>query len=199
MDVANKERLDDEFRKRFRRARGERSQKEIADALTAAGYPIDNIGVSRLERGERGVNLDLAIAAANVFDLPMDAMLGRHYGLKDDLAYALRTVKNTARRVGVEVQQLIDELDEDCAEAARYTFQGREQFDDAWRTVVGDFREGLRHLLYLQGYDVTGPVGVDRYTPEQRAGDKEKRAKDVEMMRDAFRRSISDGEIRGSE
>ncbi|WP_055587316.1 helix-turn-helix domain-containing protein [Streptacidiphilus griseoplanus] len=52
------------------------SQSALAQALTEAGYPLDRVGVAETESGDRKtVSVDLLVAAAQVFGLPLAALL----------------------------------------------------------------------------------------------------------------------------
>lgn len=195
--MARKQTTDELFRKRFRDGRKRRdwSQADVSKLLLDRGVHIPVTAVAKIEAGTRTVRIDELAAIADLFEVSTELLLGRGAGIEDDAVYNLRVVKQTARRVGSTVRQLVDELDDDCAEAARYTFEDREDFDRTWKRVVSGFKEALGDLLFLEMYadDVNGPVGVDDVTPEQRAADKAARNKAVGAMRDSFRRAVDDG------
>ncbi len=50
-------------------------QRALAARLEELGQPIGRIGIQRLERGERKVDLDEVVALAQVFDIPPVALL----------------------------------------------------------------------------------------------------------------------------
>ena len=57
------------FRARLRetrKARGNMSQAELGRRMREAGYPLDRAAVLRIEKGERGISLDEALAFASV-------------------------------------------------------------------------------------------------------------------------------------
>lgn len=75
----------DVFAKRLRQERERRrmSQAQLADGIAdLLGTNIDPTAVTRIEKQERAVRLDEAVAAAEALGLPLSALLG------DDLVHA---------------------------------------------------------------------------------------------------------------
>jgi hypothetical protein len=65
----SKKRPSDVFRARLRETRKRRdnmSQAELGRRMREAGYPLDKAAVLRIEKGERGISLDEALAFASV-------------------------------------------------------------------------------------------------------------------------------------
>ena len=82
-----------QFRVRVRRERERRdwSQAELAKMLMHKGihsmYPTT---VAKIESGERSVRIDEATALADIFDVSVDALLGRSASFERDRLYAVR-------------------------------------------------------------------------------------------------------------
>jgi hypothetical protein len=74
----NKQRPSEVFRARLRetrRARDNMSQAELGRRMREAGYPLDKAAVLRIEKGERGISLDEALAFASVLSAVPAQML----------------------------------------------------------------------------------------------------------------------------
>lgn len=85
--------VETQFRERVRRERERRdwSQAELAKLLQEKGigsvYPTT---VAKIEAGERAVRIDEATALADIFDVSVDALLGRSANFERDRLYAVQ-------------------------------------------------------------------------------------------------------------
>ena len=190
--MANGERTDEFFRKRFtaERKRREWSQADVEAQFKARGVHVPATAVSKLESGARSVRLDEAVAIADMFEMSVDTLLGRGAGLEDDLAYALRAVKESARRIAAQLAPLMHEIDDAGTEAFRYTFAGRSKLDEFIGHAVKNIGAAMFSLQLVDLYtdaEAALPegtvVGVDDYTPERRRADE---LAEAEQFREAF-------------
>lgn len=88
------------------RAEAGMSQQKVADALRAQGYThLHQSNFAKIERGERPVRLDEAVAMAELFGTTLDAALGLTAGAT--LSPAARAL---ARRTSalLRIQRLVD-------------------------------------------------------------------------------------------
>ncbi len=107
----------DRFGKQLRAERERRgwTQAELAEKVTALniGIGMHWTTIAKVEKGDRMVKVDEAVAFCDLFDVSLDAMLGR--GQRDDLGYALRLVTDAARHgeasAGSIAKSLGDHLD----------------------------------------------------------------------------------------
>jgi transcriptional regulator with XRE-family HTH domain len=76
------------------------SQQKVADALKAQGFTVFQQTVAKIERGERPVRLDEAVAFAGLFGATLDVALG----LKPDDSQSF-TSRDLARRTSL-LQQI---------------------------------------------------------------------------------------------
>ena len=73
--------------------------------------------VAKIESGERAVRIDEATALADLFEVSLDALLGRkQHSQEDELAYLLRLLRDTARdssqQVGATMETIREQLEE---------------------------------------------------------------------------------------
>jgi len=108
------------FRQRVKKQRDRRdwSQADVAKMLGDKGikgiYPTT---IAKIESGERAVRIDEAAALADLFEVSLDALLGRkHNSQVDELAYLLRLLRDTARdssqQVGATMETIREQLEE---------------------------------------------------------------------------------------
>jgi transcriptional regulator with XRE-family HTH domain len=76
------------------------SQQKVADALKAQGFAVFQTTVAKIERGDRPVRLDEAVAFAALFGTTLDVALG----LKSDTSQSF-TSRDLARRTSL-LQQI---------------------------------------------------------------------------------------------
>jgi transcriptional regulator with XRE-family HTH domain len=112
--------LENRFRERVKKERDRRgwSQADVAKMLGDKGikgiYPTT---VAKIESGERAVRIDEATALADLFAVPLDALLGRkHHSQEDELAYLLRLLRDTARQSSQQVWATMETIREQLEE-----------------------------------------------------------------------------------
>ena len=144
------------FRQRVKKQRDRRdwSQADVAKMLGDKGikgiYPTT---VAKIESGERAVRIDEATALADLFEVSLDALVGRKQNSQEDeLAYLLRLLRDTARdsseQVGATMETIRDQLEELPGE-----FDGADALQrvgsDTWRTHLPAALEALIRLEAL--------------------------------------------------
>lgn len=73
--------------------------------------------IAKIESGERAVRIDEAAALADLFEVSLDALLGRrHNSREDELAYSLRLLRDTARDSSQQVGAAMDAIREQLEE-----------------------------------------------------------------------------------
>lgn len=116
--------------KQERGARGW-SQADLSKVLQDRGlehiYPTT---VAKIESGERAVRIDEATAIADLFDVSVDALLGRKVRPGNDLAYILRGVLNTARQSAEQTAAIADALEASFIDLDALKFNGREELEN---------------------------------------------------------------------
>jgi transcriptional regulator with XRE-family HTH domain len=124
------DRAETRFRKQLRGERERRgwSQADVAKMLSDKG--IDGIyptTIAKLEAGDRAVRIDEAAAIADLFEVSLDALLGRGpQNPQNDLAYTLRWFLDMARHAPNEVWGIAAALRERLEDVAAFEFDGRE-------------------------------------------------------------------------
>lgn len=132
------------FRERVEEERRRRkwSRADLAKMLQNKGFEhIYTSTVAKIEYGERSVRIDEATAIADLFDVPLDVLLGRTTGPESDLAQRLRTVRETTALFEFQLQGLLQGLDDrwhDLYVGAE--FEGRE-------LLHADFRIATNALI----------------------------------------------------
>lgn len=144
------------FRERVKKQRDRRdwSQADVAKMLGDKGikgiYPTT---IAKIESGERAVRIDEAAALADLFEVSLDALLGRkQISQEDELAYLLRLLRDTARdssqQVGATMETIREQLEELPGE-----FDGadvlRRVGTDAWSTHLPAALQALIRLETL--------------------------------------------------
>jgi transcriptional regulator with XRE-family HTH domain len=118
--VGRESAIENRFRERVKKRRDRRgwSQADVAKMLGEKGikgiYPTT---VAKIESGERAVRIDEAAALADLFEVSLDALLGRKQNSQEDeLAYLLRLLRDTARessqQVGATMETIREQLEE---------------------------------------------------------------------------------------
>jgi transcriptional regulator with XRE-family HTH domain len=96
------------FREHITRERKRRglSQAEVARMLTAKG--IDNMHhttVAKIEAGDREIKLDEAVALAQLYEAPLDALVGLHPKSGRDLNFLLRALNDVVTLARTELDR----------------------------------------------------------------------------------------------
>lgn len=150
--MASQHRTDSYFRKRFRIERERRgwSQADVANMLNDKKIGIPVTGIAKIESGARTVRIDEAVAIADIFEVSLDSLLGRGAGLEDDLTYALRGLRETARRVYSQLMPLSVELAAARDETTRFQFAGREHLDQWCERAVTQLLDAANTLTMIE-------------------------------------------------
>ncbi|MFV9459224.1 MULTISPECIES: helix-turn-helix transcriptional regulator [Rhodococcus] len=91
------DRAESYFRKRIKAERMARrwSQEDLAKRLAERGLTAHPTTIAKIEAGTRAIKLDEAAELAALFDISLDALLGRG-DVEDDLKHATKTLADTA-------------------------------------------------------------------------------------------------------
>lgn len=157
-----RERTESDFGKSVRTERERRgwSQEELAKRLEAKG--IENIYASTIakiesEKKPRAVRLAEAMAIAEVFDVSLDALLGRKTRKGNDLAYMVRSALETARQCGWQVAAIRTTLGDRFADLETLEFEGHGELAavgmTAWKALA-------------EAADALGQLGMYQLPPE---------------------------------
>ena len=144
------------FRKRVKKQRDRRgwSQADVAKMLGDKGikgiYPTT---VAKIESGERAVRIDEATALADLFEVSLDALVGRKQNSQEDeLAYLLRLLRDTARDSSQQVEATMETIREQLEELPK-EFVGADVLQrvgmDTWSTHLYAALEALIRLETL--------------------------------------------------
>lgn len=132
------------FRQRLQEERGRRnwSRADLAKMLQRRGFEhIYSSTVAKIEYGERSVRIDEATAIADLFEVPLDVLIGRTTGPEIDLEQRLRTVRETTALFGYQIQGLLHGLDDRWDDLYKGAdFEGRE-------ALHADFRKATTALI----------------------------------------------------
>jgi transcriptional regulator with XRE-family HTH domain len=126
-------RLGDQFRERLKDEREGRkwSQAEVAKMLSDKGisgmYPTT---IAKIEAGDRAVRIDELTGIADLFEVSVDALLGRRTGAGNDLAYTLRAVQTIACQSVQQTATIADALGDSLVDLDAFEFNGREEIEN---------------------------------------------------------------------
>jgi transcriptional regulator with XRE-family HTH domain len=121
------------FRERVQQERRQRkwSRADLAKMLQSKGFEhIYASTVAKIEYGERSVRIDEATAIADLFEVSVDALLGRNVERRSDLAYTLRFVQDIARQSSQQAAAIADALGDSLADLDAFEFNGREELEN---------------------------------------------------------------------
>jgi transcriptional regulator with XRE-family HTH domain len=112
--------IDDRFRKALSRLRDRDglTQAQLAAELEHRGLSMHWTTVAKIEKGDRSVRIDEAAAIADVFNVSVDALLGRSAPAGTDFMHALRGVldaKEQARQAVSVHQRMLSEAADSLA------------------------------------------------------------------------------------
>jgi len=148
--------LEARFRERVRQQRQQQkmSQADLANRLGDKGikgiYPTT---IAKIESGERSVRIDEAAALADLFDVSLDALLGREPGVETtELEFQLRTLRDTARQYYHQVYAATDvirELLDDLPAIFEHSDMLQRVGRDAWANHLFKTSEALINLVDL--------------------------------------------------
>lgn len=134
----------DRFGRRLKAERERRgwTQAELAQLITDQdiGIGMHWTTIAKIERGDRLVKIDEAMAIADLFDESVDELLGRQR--KEDRGlYPLRLLKDAARLAESQVASITASLSERLGDVGALDFDGRE-------ALIGDGQFALEFLQH---------------------------------------------------
>jgi transcriptional regulator with XRE-family HTH domain len=116
--------LDERFGGRVRSERESRgwSQADMARMLSDRGIqPMHPTTVAKIEAGDRSVRINEAVGIADLFEVPVDSLLGRAPGAqRRQRAYLLRAFRDTARQSSQQVWAAMEAIHERLDELPRF-------------------------------------------------------------------------------
>lgn len=124
--MGRKERAEVYFRKRLKRERDSRrwSQAELAKLLSDNGIPMHPTTIAKIEAGDRAVRIEEATGIADLLGISLDGLLGRK-GMEDDASHAMSVLAEEARKIGIEVGDMMERLRRAYADLeAQFDFAG---------------------------------------------------------------------------
>ena len=134
------ERTEYQFRKRLRRERKSRgwSQTDMAERLERQGFSFYGSTIAKVEAGHRTVGIAEAVAIADLFEVPLDTLLGRRPRPGRDLTNLLGAALDAVYTSRTELQRTANRL-RDRLEDIPVDFAGHD-------TLAGHGREVFGHL-----------------------------------------------------
>ncbi|MBB5161596.1 helix-turn-helix domain-containing protein [Mycobacterium sp. AZCC_0083] len=120
---------DDRFGERVKQGRtdGGWSQAEMAKLLADNGVqPMHATTIAKIEAGDRSVRINEAVGIADLFGVSLDTLMGRSVGPADaDFAFALRVLRDTARRSSDQALDVTREIQQQARHiAAAFDYDG---------------------------------------------------------------------------
>lgn len=155
------------FRERVRRERELRdwSQAELAKLLQDRGiasvYPTT---VAKIEAGERAVRIDEATALADIFDVSVDALLGRSASFQKDRLYA---VQDAARQASAGVSAIITTLINVFPELDGLEFDNRKAVTAAADRALATLGQAVDALMVVSGQPTIAEIAEAITQPPQ--------------------------------
>lgn len=152
--MAIKDDPDSRFRKQIRAEREHRgwSQDKLAKLLSSRGFAFYASTIAKIETGGRSVGIAEAVAVAEVFEIPLDSLLGRKPRAERDLDYAMSalmdavfTSRTDLHRIARSLRDRIEDIPSDFAELDTLAMHGRDVFThlDTARDVLGALEDQL--------------------------------------------------------
>lgn len=119
--MASSKWADEQFGQHLKRRRVERglTQPQMAEMLTAKGIaPMGATTIAKIEAGTRSVRINEAVGIADLLEVSLDALLGRHMPDDTTLAFAMTTLLMYVRDADERILQargaatdIIEQLD----------------------------------------------------------------------------------------
>ena len=150
--MATKETQNSRFRKQLRAEREHRgwSQEQLAKLLSRKGFPFHASTIAKIEAGDRSVGIAEAVAVAELFEVPLDSLLGRKPRAERDLDYvlgalmdAVYTSRTELHRTARSLRDRLEDIPSDfaghdtspgMAVKCSVTWTRRERCWASWRT-----------------------------------------------------------------
>ncbi|CAN5755105.1 hypothetical protein BH09ACT7_BH09ACT7_32510 [soil metagenome] len=134
-------RVGDQLRERLKseRERHGWSQADVAKMLADKGIGVYPTTIAKIEAGDRAIRVDELNAIADLFEVSVDALLGRRTGAENDLVYNLRGVLAAARDGSAQVASIRESLLDRFRDLDTLDFDGLE-------AVVADAAAALAAL-----------------------------------------------------
>jgi transcriptional regulator with XRE-family HTH domain len=140
------------FGKRVKDERGrlDWSQSELAKRLQGNGFDhIYASTIAKIELGSRPTRIDEAIGIADLFDVSLDKMLGRHLAAGQDLVHALEAIGQIAQQATPVVSSTESALRDRAAELADFDFDERDAITAACERVSTALAQASDELATL--------------------------------------------------
>jgi transcriptional regulator with XRE-family HTH domain len=120
------DRIETQFRKRLKALRGNRelSQAQLANMLSNKGLAVYPTTIAKIEAGDRAPRIDEIAAIADVFEVSIDALIGRSVNRVDDFMFAFRAAVDTAQRAMWQVESTDRALRDAIAELTAFGEKG---------------------------------------------------------------------------
>lgn len=145
---------DKRFGQRVKAEREQRgwSQDSLAKQLSANGInPMHATTVAKIEAGDRSVRISEAVGLADLFEVSLDSLLERNPGPhRSELAFQLRTIRDTARASSQQVwaametlRELLDDLPTEFDRAELIQKVG----NNTWSNRLHPAFDGLMNLV----------------------------------------------------
>ena len=152
--MATKESTDFRFRKQLRAEREHRdwSQQQLAKLLSRKGFPFHASTIAKIEAGDRSVGIAEAVAVAELFEVPLDSLLGRKPRAERDLDYvlgalldAVYTSRTELHRTARSLRDRLEDIPSDFGGHDTLAGHGRGVFGhlDTAREVLGKLEDQL--------------------------------------------------------
>jgi transcriptional regulator with XRE-family HTH domain len=174
--MAREQRVAAEFRERFKALRDERnwSQADVAKMLADRGISLHPTAIAKIEAGEREVKIDEAAAIAALFDVSIDALVGRRVGLQNDLAYMLHAALETAGNLALQTATMAGILHDRFRDLGALEFAGYKavyaEAERAWK-ALNDANDALWKLRMFELPPGTA-IGLREAVLDQAASEK---------------------------
>jgi transcriptional regulator with XRE-family HTH domain len=174
--MGRRERAEDHFRKRLKdeRVRRKWSQSEVAKLLSDKGIHTYATTIAKIEAGDRAVRIDEAAGIADLFEVSLDSLLGRRAGLDNDLAYALRALREIAGKSVWDVNAITNAVRDRLVDVLEFEFEGSDSVAAEGRRALDALGEAM-DALYKVAPEALLPGGA--------------------RLRDDFLKGLSKGEL----
>lgn len=137
--MGNKKWTEDYFRKQLRDGRERRgwTQEQFANLLSDRAIPMHWTTVAKIEKGDRSVRIDEAAVIADIFEISLDALLGRNVATQRDQVYALQAALQTAAyQAPGQISAIEASLHERLAELEEFEFDERTAIAAEWKRAA---------------------------------------------------------------